>query len=202
MRGKIVLLLIVLILVPISARAGLIVNGSFETPTQTAGTWSIYTSIPGWDTTSGDGIEVRNNVAGTAYDGVNFVELDSYSNSAMSQDVTTIPLSKYNLSYYYAPRSGVSAASNYIELYFNDVRIDNITGDDQSNSGWNLRSFLVTGTGSDTITFKAAGTSDSYGGSIDKVSMDLAAVPDAGSTLLLLGIAFVPVALGYRKWQK
>jgi hypothetical protein len=177
MKEKIVLLLAILILVPISAHADLIVNGSFEAPVQSRYTWSTYDSIPGWTTTINDyGIELRNAVAGIAYDGNSFVELDTTHNSAMSQTVVTNASSQYDLSYYYAPREYVSAESNYIELWFNGVQIDSVTGYSTSNNAWSLRSFLVTGTGSDIITFKAAGIDDSYGGSIDKVSMDLATV--------------------------
>ena len=177
MKEKIILLLAVLILIPISAHADLIVNGSFEAPIQSQYTWSTYDSIPGWTKTDNTiGIEIRNDVEGTAYDGVNFVELDSHSNSAMSQTVVTNDSSQYDLSYYYAPREYVSAESNYIELWFNGVLVDSITGYSTSNDAWSLRSFLVTGTGSDIITFKAAGIDDSYGGSIDKVSMELATI--------------------------
>ncbi len=37
--------------------------------------WSIYPTLIGW--TGGPDIELRNNVAGAAYDGVNYVELDT-----------------------------------------------------------------------------------------------------------------------------
>ena len=65
------------------ANANLVTNGSFEDTEQAPGTWSVYSDINGWSTTRGSGIEIGNNVVGTAQDGVNFVELDSNNNSAM-----------------------------------------------------------------------------------------------------------------------
>ena len=61
------------------ASANLIINGSFEANSQANGTWNVYNSLIGWQTAYGPGIELRNNVAGTASDGVNFVELDSHN---------------------------------------------------------------------------------------------------------------------------
>lgn len=173
-----------------------LVNGSFEDPV-IGHTWITPNSILGWSATNM--IEVRNNVAGTAYDGNNFVELDVFVNSSMSQTVTTTPGAQYALSYYYAPRAGVLGNSNGIELWFNSTQIDSVTGNGNQSTAWILRSLTVTGTGSDTITFKAVGVSDGYGGSLDKVSM--APVPLPGA-LWLLGPGLAGLAGIRRRFAK
>ncbi len=163
-----------------SARADLIVNGSFENlPVALAnGSWTTYLSIEGWTASIGS-IEVRNNVAGVAQDGNIFVELDSYGNSTMySQTVMTEVGAAYNLSYYYAPRQGVAETSNGIQLLLNGVEIDEVTDYSNSNNSWILRTFTVIGTGTDVISFAAVGASDTYGGSIDNVSMEKTSVPE------------------------
>jgi hypothetical protein len=142
---------------------------------------------------------VRNDVAGSAQDGDIFVELDYYNNSLMYQSLITEVGKAYNLTYYYAPRIGVSAASNGIQLYFNSGLLDDVTGDGNVSSDWILRSFTVYGTGSDTIKFVATGTDDSYGGSLDNVSMT--PVPEPLS-VILVGLGLIGLVGIRRKLQK
>jgi len=156
-----------------TAAAVTIANGDFENPTQNPGTYTIYTSFPGW-TTSGFGVELRNNLAGQAYQGKNFVELDTTRNSFISQVVTTTPAQAYSLSFAYSPRANVPASSNGIEAFWNGSPLGFFTG---TTFGWTLYTFSVFGTGSDTLRFEALGTSDSYGGSLDAVSIATVAVP-------------------------
>ena len=67
MKKSIVLL--ALALLPTLANANLVVNGSFEADAQAGGTWNIYDNLTGW--TGGRlGVELRNNVAGAASEGV------------------------------------------------------------------------------------------------------------------------------------
>lgn len=167
--------------------ANLLVNGSFEDQAQAPGSWHVYDHMAGWATVAGSGIELRNNVAGRAFDGRNFVELDANSNSAMAQTAATTFGTAYTLSFAYSARAGVSAQSNPIDVVWNGTLLASVTADGlrQSEHDWQIFNFTVLGTGLDTVMFRAAGTSDSLGGSLDAVS--LSAVPEPSTWLLLAG---------------
>lgn len=160
--------------------ASLVVNGSFEDPGVSNGSWSTFNNITGWSSTNG--IEVRNNVAGTAYSGNNYVELDVRSNSSIMQSIATQAGQAYELTFAYSPRIGQPASTNGISAFWNGNLLQNITAAGTTVNNWVLYTFLVTGTGSDQLTFSATGTSDSLGGNIDAVA--LSAVPLPGAALL------------------
>jgi hypothetical protein len=184
------------------ASANLVTNGSFEDPIVTAGTWvGPLASIPGWTAVSGPGIEVRNNVVGTAFDGDNFVEMDSDANSAMNSDaIATTSGGSYLLSYSYSPRIGESPATNPIDIFWNGLQLNEITGLGGSINNWVTLYFNVTGTGSDVIGFAANGISDSLGGNVDDVQLNAVPLPAAA---LLFGSALLGAgALGRKRNEK
>jgi len=184
-----------------ASASNLVVDGSFEDQAQAAGSWSVYNAINGWTTVSGSGIEVRNNVVGTAYDGVNFVELDSNSNSAMAQTLTTVAGVVYNLSFAYSARPGVSTGSNPIEVLWNGTVISTVTanGSNLSANDWHIFNYTTTGTGSDTLTFRAIGVNDSLGGSLDAVAVT-AAVPEPSTyAMMFLGLGLMGATLSRRR---
>lgn len=185
--------LVALLTVATTANANLIQNGSFEETIQANGTWGIYNSINGWSTTNGAGIEIRNNVEGTASNGVNFVELDSNNNSAMIQTITTSAGSLYELLFDYSPRVNQPATTNGISVYWNGTLLAEITGTGGVSNSWVTQQFFVTGTGNDVLQFAATGTSDSLGGNIDYVQLNAVPVPAAAwlfaSALCLFGFA-------------
>ena len=156
----------------ITPSGNLVVNGSFEDTSVTLGTWIPLSDILGW--TSSNGIEVRNNVAGTASDGNNFVELDVYSNSNMVQTLNTANKVIYRLTFDYSPRMEQSTSTNTIEVYWDGILLDTITGNGigASDNVWTTHTYTITATSTSTILeFRAAGISDSYGGSLDNVKV-------------------------------
>ncbi len=147
----------------------LVVNGSFEDGPIAGGSYNISAAISGWTSNSGDGIEVQNNAVMPASDGSQLVELDSNNNSNMYQDIATGGTGEFQLSFDYSPRPGVDAASNGIEVYWNGVLLDTLTGD---TAGFTNHTYVVNGAGANTrLEFRAVGTSDSLGGFLDNVSV-------------------------------
>ncbi len=167
----------------------LVVNGGFEATTQANGTWNIYSNLPGWTGGAG-GIELRNNVVGTAFEGSNFIELDTTGNSSISQLINTTAGGQYVLSFAYSPRPGVSAASNPIEALWNGNSLGIFTAAGGAQNNWSTYSFNVTGNGGPTsLLFRAVGPSDSLGGSLDNVSL-VTAVPEPETyAMMLAGLA-------------
>jgi hypothetical protein len=169
------------------AHAGLITNGSFETPDIPTGTFAVFAAIPGWSTSFGPGIEVQDHVAGSPYDGDQFVELDSFSNSGMMQaSIPTVLGNPYLVSFAYSPRPGRSAADNGIDVYFNGGLLISLAtnGIGLQDTSWTVYSFPVIATGAtSSLEFRAVGLSTSFGGYLDAV--DAVGAPEP-STLLLL----------------
>ena len=164
-------------------QAQIVINGSFEDPTQTG--WGTYSNLPGW-TGGANGIELRNNVEGTAQDGVNFVELDTGANSSMSQTITLPGTGLYELSFWYSARPGIGAGSNGLDFNFggNTGSVLYTTAGGAVNNWQHYTGvFNLTG-GPVTLTFSAAQTSDSLGGSLDNVRVT--AVPEPETYAMLL----------------
>jgi hypothetical protein len=197
--------LLTLPVLALAAPVNLLTNGSFEDvgmaagiQTQAVNTWNIYSQLPGW-TGVGAGIEVRNNVAGTAQDGANFVELDTTRNSVALQSVTTAAGAWYDLVFWYAARPNTGnrpSDTNMISVLWNGSALQTLNAVSSNQHQWLKYSFRVLGTGNDAVEFRAAGTSDSYGGSLDNVSLT---VPEPGSLALAVGALAAVAGLRRRR---
>ncbi len=176
--------------------SALVTNGSFENPGVSS--WGNQSSILGW-TGGAYGIEIQPNgtVSGvSAFDGNQYVELDTTANSSMWQDLSTTASNTYTLSFAYMPRpdNAGGSLSNQIEVFWGGSKLGTFTG--KSKLGpWlevefaNLSAFAGPST---RLEFRAAGISDSYGGFIDGVVVT--AVPEPESyALLLAGLGLIGV---------
>jgi len=173
---------------PISSN--LIQNGSFENPGVNANSWSMFTTLQGWNVGANQ-IEVRNKVSGQAYDGSNFVELDVVNNSSIWQSFQTQKGQNYLLSFAYANRpDNKGASSNGIQWSLGNL-FSGVVGNNTATN-WTVfeQSFVGTG-GLLTLTFAGYGKSDGYGTSLDAVSVTTQSqdqrVPEPGSLALLVG---------------
>lgn len=177
------------------AQANLVTNGSFEADLQGAGSWHIYPSLTGW--TGIPNIELRNNVAGTAQDGVNFVELDGNFNSAMSQNISGNGL--YELSFWYSARPHVAAGSNGLEFSFGSLSGSVLLGvAGGAVNHWQHYTGQVYLSGPTLLKFTAVGRSDSYGGSLDNISVTAVPEPETYA-MLLAGLGLMGTIARRRK---
>lgn len=208
MRSTLIALALSLPTLAFAGPVNLVANGDFEANALNAGQWKVFaaasnsstgttTPLQGWTLASGSGIELRNQVAGAAQHGSQFVELDSYGNSSMSQAFDALALgASYELSFWYAPRAGVRQDSNGLQVFWNGQALSahaiETAGVAADARGWTPYSFdVVAASGINTLTFAAVGPSDSLGGSLDNVSL-VQDVPEPASLALslagLLGI--------------
>jgi hypothetical protein len=183
-----------------SASTELVANGSFEADAQANGSWANYANLTGW-IGGGLGIELRDNVAGSAQNGVNYVELDTTGNSSMSQNLAGSNSGQFLLTFSYADRIGTGAATNGVQVNFGGTVVNLAgNGDSQnaSNHIWHQFSQVFTLTGNDTLTFAALGLSDQLGTSIDNISVT--AVPEPETlALMLAGLGMLGVTARRRK---
>ena len=187
------------------ATVNLVQNGSFETaPGLTNGHWLVYggSSLPGWHTNMGAGIEVQWNAVGAAYGGHNLVELDSYNNSNMWQDLVTVAGNTYELGFAYSARPNVAINSNKISFDVADTH-GTISGSGigQAGTNWHYLTFEFTADSALTrLSFAAAGKSDSLGGFIDNVSVtDITAPVPEPETYAMLGLGLLAVGFARRR---
>jgi hypothetical protein len=189
-----------------SAATNLFTDGSFEAISQAAGSWNTYNAVPGWTVTqasfvpSSHGLEIRNNVAGSAQDGNNFVELDGYENDRITTSFATTVGQTYQVSFWYQNRAGVDASSEGFDavVLSGGVSSASLVGNAASN-GWLQQKIIFTaGSSITTFTIDATGTSDGYGTSVDNFSA--VAVPEPATMgLFAAGLAILGLSRRRRK---
>jgi uncharacterized protein YaiE (UPF0345 family) len=185
-----------------ASAANLVVNGSFEDTQVAAGDWKTFGAgeVNGWTPTKGSRIEIRNNRVGTAFDGVNFVEVDSHGYNAkqakkgkievgLFQDIITEVGKKYRLSFAYGPRNGVKG-DNLLGVSFGDLSQSLDAGN--GGEGWKLFENTITATSDLTrLKFVTEGKFDTLGANIDNVSVEAVPEPMTALAVLAVGTALV-----------
>jgi hypothetical protein len=182
------------------AHAAIILFSDFESissPTLTRQRYANFSAAEGWTGGTG-GIEIQTrNVAGKAFSGNSFVELDTFANSSMFVDVAP---GRYQLSYYYAPRPGIAAASNGIELLLNGNLLDTVTGTGGAGTLWQQRNIDFRARTGGILSFAATGKSDGLGGYLDSITLSAANVPEPESwALMIIGFGFIGAAMRQRQ---
>jgi hypothetical protein len=206
-----------------AAPTNLIQNGSFEefavcahkSCTTVLGGETYLTlgdrQLTGWE--AGDnGVELRNNLFGAAQSGNYFVELDTTKNSSISQKVNITSAGSYLLSFWYAARpdnGNMPAGTDQIAWGF---------GNGEDASGTVLKSYKKVGAttwtqfsqvftfekaGKVELAFSAKGASDSFGGSLDNVSLtNITPVPEPESYAMLIAGLGLMAAIARRRKQR
>jgi hypothetical protein len=172
------------------AATNLALDGGFEAVNVPDGDYVIVDQVGEWlsDTS---GIEVRHNNAGSAYEGNNFVELDTYQNSSLFQEIRTRPGQDYLVSFAFRDRDGVDSASQGLEVLWAGYVIGTVG----NAADWQVQTFTVHAlTRYSELEFRAIGTSDSYGTSLDAVSVTAVPEPQAYA-MLVAGMALLGAGL-------
>lgn len=183
------LLLTAALVAPIAAWAddNLLVNGSFEATAQANGSWNIYSPIPGW--TANPAVEIRDNVVGKAQEGSNYAELDANVNGSITQSFATIAGAEYTLSFWYSNRTDTAVATNGLSFGLGSgwLAAPGLAVNNSGDNQWSHVNYnFIAGSGTTTLSFMATGNSDSYGTSLDNVSVT-AAIPEPSTYALMFG---------------
>jgi hypothetical protein len=154
------------------AGTDLIVNGSFEQQGPLDhGNWGTVDSLDGWVVEQGEAEIQRDGTAGIGADeGAFKLELDSYGNSSIYQDIPTVAGRSYRLMLAYAPRvRSEGTDTNDVEVWWDDQLVTTLSGDARH---WTEYRFdLLANRDPSRLTLVAAGASDSLGGLIDDVRL-------------------------------
>lgn len=206
------------------ANANFIVNGSFETPIVTVGSFEDFpvgsSALTGWTVFGPGGTNVsivsgsfsQSGVTFEAEDGVQWLDLTgdgSNSTEGVSQAVTTTSGDRYQLSYFIGNTTGggIFGTTSTVNVLLNGVSSYTDTNSNVSPTNLNWEQFnhtFVAAGASTTLGFQNADPSSDNSNGLDNVALvDLGpatTVPEPAS-LGLLSAALVTLGLIRRKWS-
>jgi choice-of-anchor C domain-containing protein len=197
-RSMVTIAIVAAAFVPMSARAQVIVNGSFEQPTTntaiTVNGPANTTGLPGWTVglVSIDVVNAAGNgfLTGPAFDGAQYVDLDgSPGPGEISQTLATVLGQSYSLSFAYGNNVVGAQSSNpgaTVALTGSDLTpfTINHSTSTTSNLGWTVFTGTFTATGtSATLSFTSTSTGGNGGILLDAVSVT--PVPEPGAFALV-----------------
>ncbi len=153
----------------------LLINGDFEQPALGRGSFRNVPSLPGWNRAAGRSVEVQNNVAGSAAQGQQFLELDGEDNTAIVQDmIPTRPGAEYELRLAFAARPGTEQRDNALEVSWNG-RTQTVlegSGKKSSDTVWTYVTLRVRAEGpTSRLELRDVGQSNGVGTYVDDVSL-------------------------------
>ena len=153
----------------------LIINGDFEQPSLGRGSFRTLASLPGWNRSSGRSIELQNNVAGSAAQGQQFVELDGEDNTTLVQDmIPTRPGVEYELRLAFSARPGTEARDNALEVLWNgrSQAVLEANGKKLNDTAWTYVVLRVRAEGpTSRLELRDVGQSNGVGTYVDDVSL-------------------------------
>lgn len=206
-----------------SSYANTIVNGSFETPTVPAGSYTDFgtgsTAITNWTVVGSSGSNVSV-VSGTAtiagftfpaQDGVQWLDLTGDgSNTAgegVQQTVATTPGTLYDLSFFVSnvvDPSGPFGTTSTVGVQINGGPVTSFTnsgGTGSTSQVWEQFTLPFTATAATTtVTFINQDPSSDNNNGLDNVSLRVAGVPDTGATGSLFGLSLMGLTFLRRKF--
>ncbi len=147
----------------------LLVNGSFDTNNVAAGGWGNVSGLAGWTNSAGT-VQIWNGLNGyAAADGSSWMQVGGTT----SQAVKTTSGDALVLQFWYSARPGLATAGNAFQVVWNGTVIDSLVpnGSDITTTTWNLATYVVKATGSDTLSFTSTGNVSGYGALVDAVSL-------------------------------
>ena len=150
-----------------------VVNGGFDANALHAGEAARLATVAGW-TNGGRSIEVWRRYNGyRAKTGASNVEIDARgANNRLDQTIATVPGRQYTLSFWTSPRPGRTQVTNRFAVFWNGRRLaaPAYDGVGLTRPSWVYRSFVVSGTGSDVLSFREHDR-DSAGALLDGVRL-------------------------------